>query len=251
MPTVATPPVSTLAAHLGDGPAPLYARVKQMIVQHIDNGSWPAHHRVPSEAELVNQLGFSRMTINRALRELTADGLLVRMQGVGTFVAEPKGRSALFEVNNIADEIAARGHQHSCQVVVLAEEAAGSERALALDMREGQRVFHSLIVHFENGVPVQIEDRYVNAQVAPDYLKQDFTLRTPYAYLSQVAPLTEGEHVVEAILAEPHECELLNIERGEPCLLIRRRTWSGRQPVTAARLIHPGSRHRLEGRFGK
>ncbi|MDQ4171965.1 UTRA domain-containing protein, partial [Pseudomonas aeruginosa] len=49
--------------------------------------------------------------------------------------------------------------------------------------------------------------------------------------------------------AEPAECKLLQIERGEPCLLIRRRTWSGRVAVTAARLLHPGSRHRLEGRF--
>jgi DNA-binding GntR family transcriptional regulator len=77
---------------MGEGPAPLYARVKQMITQQIDNGSWPPHHRVPSESELVSELGFSRMTINRALRELTAEGLLVRMQGVGTFVAEPKSR---------------------------------------------------------------------------------------------------------------------------------------------------------------
>jgi GntR family histidine utilization transcriptional repressor len=154
-------------------------------------------------------------------------------------------------VHNIADEIASRGHRHTCQVITLEEEAAGSERALALDMREGQKVFHSLIVHYENDIPVQIEDRFVNALVAPEYLKQDFTLQTPYAYLNQVAPLTEGEHVVEAILAEPSECKLLQIEKGEPCLLIRRRTWSGRQPVTAARLIHPGSRHRLEGRFHK
>jgi GntR family histidine utilization transcriptional repressor len=249
---VTTPPApSPLAAQMGDSPAPLYARVKQMINQQIANGTWPPHHRVPSESELVTQLGFSRMTINRALREMTAEGLLVRMQGVGTFVAEPKTQSALFEVHNIADEIAARGHRHTCKVMVLCEEAAGSERALALDMREGQRVFHSLIVHYENDIPVQIEDRFVNAAVAPEYLLQDFTEQTPYAYLSNVAPLTEGEHVVEAILAESEECELLQIEQGEPCLLIRRRTWSGRTPVTAARLIHPGSRHRLEGRFSK
>ena len=56
---------------------------------------------------------------------------------------------------------------------------------------------------------------------------------------------------VEAILADAAECKLLQIEPTEPCLLIRRRTWSGRQPVTAARLIHPGSRHSLEGRFSK
>ncbi|WP_121270359.1 GntR family transcriptional regulator, partial [Pseudomonas aeruginosa] len=162
---------SPLASQLGEVPAPLYARVKQMIVSQIQSGAWPPHHRVPSESELVSQLGFSRMTINRALRELTSDGLLVRMQGVGTFVAEPKGQSALFEVHNIADEIAARGHRHRCQVITLGEEVAGPERALALDVREGQRVFHSLIVHYENDIPVQIEDRYVNAAVAPDYLK--------------------------------------------------------------------------------
>ncbi|WP_407314391.1 histidine utilization repressor [Pseudomonas sp. nanlin1] len=233
-----------------ESPAPLYARVKQMIGREILTGNWPPHHRVPSESELVAQLGFSRMTINRALRELTAEGLLVRMQGVGTFVAEPKTRSALFEVHNIADEIAARGHRHTCQVVLLNEEPAGPQRAVALNLREGQRVYHSVIVHYEDGEPLQIEDRYVNAQAAPHYLEQDFTLQTPYAYLSKVAPLTEGEHVVEAILADPEECRLLQINPNEPCLLIRRRTWSGRQPVTAARLIHPGSRHRLEGRFG-
>ncbi|WP_425551616.1 GntR family transcriptional regulator, partial [Achromobacter dolens] len=86
-------------------PAPLYAQLKQMIAQQIRSGAWPAHYRVPSESELVQELGYSRMTINRALRELTAEGLLVRMQGVGTFVAQPKTRSALFAVNNIADEI--------------------------------------------------------------------------------------------------------------------------------------------------
>lgn len=245
-----TPPKPlSLADQLSEVPAPFYAQVKQMIVQQIQNGTWPAHHRVPSESELVEALGFSRMTINRALRELTADGVLVRMQGVGTFVAEPKGRSALFAVNNIADEITARGHRHQCKVIRLAEELASPERALALDIREGQRVFHSLVVHSENDVPVQLEERYVNAAVAPDYLKQDFTVLTPYAYLSRVAPLTEGEHVVEAILADAEECRLLQIERNEPCLLIRRRTWSGKQAVTSARLIHPGSRHRLEGRF--
>ncbi|PAU60183.1 histidine utilization repressor [Pseudomonas sp. PIC25] len=238
-----------LAAQLGDQPAPIYARVKQMIVAQIQSGAWPPHHRVPSESELVSQLGFSRMTINRALRELTAEGLLVRMQGVGTFVAEPKGQAALFEVHNIADEIAARGHRHRCEVIRLGEELAGPERAVALDIREGQRVFHSLIVHYENDVPVQVEDRYVNAELAPDYLKQDFSSLTPYAYLSQVAPLTEGEHVVEAILADAEECRLLRIERHEPCLLIRRRTWSGRRAVTSARLVYPGSRYRLEGRF--
>ena len=72
---------SPLASQLGEVPAPLYARVKQMIVSQIQSGAWPPHHRVPSESELVSQLGFSRMTINRACANSTSDGLLVRMQG--------------------------------------------------------------------------------------------------------------------------------------------------------------------------
>ncbi|MCG2877187.1 GntR family transcriptional regulator, partial [Obesumbacterium proteus] len=65
-------------------PAPLYEQVKKMITDNISSGAWPPNYRIPSEAELVAHLGFSRMTINRALRELTHQGLLVRMQGVGT-----------------------------------------------------------------------------------------------------------------------------------------------------------------------
>ena len=158
-----------------------------MIAQQIRSGVWPAHYRVPSESELVEELGFSRMTINRALRELTAEGLLVRMQGVGTFVAQPKARSALFAVNNIADEIAARNHRHHSRVIRLAEEPAGNEQALMLEIREGQPVFHSVIVHYEDDLPIQLEDRYVNVKLAPDYLKQDFTQGTPYEYLTRVA----------------------------------------------------------------
>ncbi|STU85518.1 Histidine utilization repressor [Klebsiella michiganensis] len=62
-------------------PAPFYERVKAMIKTKIHSGAWPANYRVPSESELVTLFGYSRMTINRALRELTAEGLLVRMQG--------------------------------------------------------------------------------------------------------------------------------------------------------------------------
>lgn len=244
------PAEPVIPAALSDSsPAPLYARVKQYISRKIADGSWPPHHRVPSETELVEELGVSRMTVNRALREMTADGLLVRMQGVGTFVAEPKRKSALYAINNIADEIAARGHRHHARVIQCVDEPAGIARAAALDVGEGQRVFHTVIVHYEDDVPIQLEDRYVNASVAPDYLRQDFTKQTPYEYLSRIAPLTEGEHVVEAVLASAEECALLQIERGEPCLLIRRRTWSGNRVVTAVRLLHPGSLHRLEGRF--
>ncbi|MEA4584906.1 histidine utilization repressor [Klebsiella pneumoniae] len=231
-------------------PAPFYEKVKQAISEKIHSGVWRPHDRIPSEAELVAQFGFSRMTINRALRELTDEGLLVRLQGVGTFVAEPKGQSALFEVRSIAAEIVARHHQHRCEVLLLEETRADHIQATALSVPEGTRIFHSLMVHYENEVPVQIEDRCVNAAVVPDYLPQDYTATTPHDYLSLIAPLTEGEHIVEAVQATAEECALLHIHAHDPCLLIRRRTWSTTHIVSHARLLFPGSRYRLQGRFG-
>ncbi|KZS50698.1 histidine utilization repressor [Rhizobium anhuiense] len=230
---------------------PLYAGVKQVILDRIHSGEWPPKYRVPSENELVVELGVSKMTANRALRELANEGELVRIQGVGSFVAERKGYSALFEVRNIAEEIAERGHVHEAAVVVLAQETASPEVADALELPIGAAVFHSLIVHSENGVPVQIEDRFVHPEAAPEYLDQDFSTLTPNAYLTAAAPLSGSEHVVEAAMPQAWECKLLTIMKSEPCLTIRRRTWSAKQVVSTARLVYPGHRYRLEARSGK
>ncbi|TCV95089.1 histidine utilization repressor [Biostraticola tofi] len=238
-----------LSAVMSATPAPIYQRVKQAIVQQIRTGVWAAHQRIPSESELVAELGVSRMTINRALRELTAEGYLLRMQGVGTFVAEAKPQTALLEVRNIADEIAARGHRHSSRLLALEARPASNVEAISLGIPAGSPLFHSLIVHYEDDIAVQIEDRSVNPFAAPDYMQQDFSVITPYIYLTQVAPLSAGEHRVEAINPSPRERELLQLSAGEPCLLIHRRTWSGSAVVTWARLLYPGSRYQLFGSF--
>lgn len=246
---------TSMLEHLFDGlpdtPLPIYAKLKQAIAQKISAGEWQANQRVPSEAEIVNALGVSRMTVNRALRELTAEGLLVRHQGLGTFVAEKKAHSALFEVHNIAEEIAARGHKHRAELLVLESARASVEEAMMLGVRTNHEIFRSVVVHYEDDLPIQIEERIVNASRAPDYDKQDFAKHTSYEYLMTTAPMTEGEHLVEAVLPTPTECERLQIAASEPCLQINRRTWAGDDIITVARLLHPGSRFQLFGHFGR
>ncbi|WP_024487018.1 UTRA domain-containing protein, partial [Serratia fonticola] len=144
---------------------------------------------------------------------------------------------------------AARGHRHSSKILQLTARPASAEEATALGIPPGQQLFYSQIVHYENDVPVQVEDRCVNPLAAPDYMKQDFDRVTPYIYLTQSAPLTAGEHIVEAVVPTKHERELLQLEDHEPGLLIHRRTWSGKMVVTSARLLYPGSRYQLFGRF--
>ncbi len=158
-------------------PQPLYAKVKDHILSHIRSGAWAPGARVPSENELVESFGISRMTANRALRELTADGFLARVPGVGTFVREAEpARSSLIELKSIAEEIAARGHRHDTQIAPQEglDGDAGARRRIRKPARSCA-LAHVMIVHSENGVPVQLEDRYVNLEVAPDFLKQDFT----------------------------------------------------------------------------
>jgi GntR family histidine utilization transcriptional repressor len=228
---------------------PRYHQLKEMIIRRISEGDLLPLDRVPSENELVESMQVSRMTANRALRELTNEGYVDRIAGRGTFVADFRARSHVLEVQNIADEIARRGHRHRSDVVRQSEQHARGEIAKALQVEQGSRIFHLLLVHFENGVPVQVEDRHVVADFAPDCLAQDFTRITPSAYLTGIAPLAEAEQVVRA--AQPNQAiqKHLHMAPGEPCLVIIRRTWSHGRPVTFARLHHPGSRYELSGHY--
>ena len=229
----------------------LYQRVKDHIRQRIDAGVWQPGDRIPSEQELVAELGMSRMTIHRALRELAALGLLERHAGVGTFVAHagPSPKSGLMNITDIAQEIRARGHAYTCDLLQVGRASAQLEVATALGLPTGASIFHVLCLHRENGVPVQLEDRYVNPAAAPGFLDQDFAVTGCSAYLIRTVPLDEMEHVVYAVQPTAEEAELLGIRPTHPCLALSRRTWSEQMAVTFVRCLHPGSRYRLGSRF--
>jgi GntR family histidine utilization transcriptional repressor len=240
-----TPPTR----HRPDPSLALYAQVKDHISRKIQDGTWPAGHRLPSESELVAQFGISRMTVNRALRELVAQGRIVRMAGVGSFVAETKPQSTLLQIANIASEIRQRGHDYRCKMLAVERLPASPDVAAWLDLRAGSSVFHSACLHLENGTPVQLEERYVNPQVVPDYLAQDFAAMPPSEYLVRHVPFDQIEHVVDAVLPTPEQAGHLAMAPADPCLLLTRRTWTRNIPVTWVRCLHPASRYSLGSRF--
>jgi len=219
--------------------------IKQHICQKIESGEWQQHEKVASENVLAEQFSVSRMTARRALQELTEQGLLVRSQGSGTFVATFKSQSSLLEIRNIADEIQDRGHQHHAKQLTLKAVAVNEEITILLNLKSSEKVFYSELLHFENDQPIQLEQRYVNSALVKNYLNQDFTQTTPHEYLSSEAPLTEATHEVEAILASYDICQLLTIEESIPCLQVKRRTWSSQGVVSLAILTAPGNKYRL------
>ncbi len=228
---------------------PRYRQLKELIIGQISSGELQPRDRVPSENELVDATGVSRMTANRALRELNDEGYVERVAGVGTFVADFKAVSHVLEVRNIADEVALRGHVHSASVLLQERVPADSKTAAALDIETGAAVFHLKLIHLESGIAIQIEDRFVLAEFAPQLLQQDFTAVTPSAYLSSISPLQEAEHVVRAEMPTKEISDHLEMDAHEPCLVVTRRTWAHARPVSFAKLYHPGSRFELSGHY--
>ena len=225
---------------------PRFQLVKDFLLNGINNQRYPVGSRIPTEMQLAQQFNVSRMTVHKAIRDLVNAGYLVRYQGQGTFVCEQKPVSAFADIRNIADEIRLRGHQYSNRVIRLEQISASAAVATQLGIRTGSPVYLSCIVHLENGQPVQLEERYINPQFAPDYLQQDFTQTTPNEYLTQTCPASDAEHIIEAILPDTGSCQLLEISANEPCLRVHRRTWSQQHLISSAFLTYPGSRYRLQ-----
>jgi GntR family histidine utilization transcriptional repressor len=227
--------------------APAYQRIKGWLLARIEAGEWREGDRIPSEPELARRFKVARMTVNRAVRELAAAHLLVRAPGSGTFVAPPRHESTLVEIRSIAEELRWRGAVHSAQVRRLAEARADKALAAELGVAEGEPLFHSVVLHRADGVPVQLEERWVVPAAAPEYLRQDFAQITPSEYLMRVAPLARVDYRVEARLPGEAIAEALDLGPGEPCLLLHRRTFSRGHAAGVADLWHPGARYRLTG----
>jgi GntR family histidine utilization transcriptional repressor len=221
--------------------------IKEHIIRRIELHEWQAGDRVPSENDLATEFSVSRMTARRALQELGEEGILVRTQGLGSFVADARPRSSILEIHSIDKEIQDRGHIYKARLLELAEVKAGRTTALMLGLEKGSNVYHSIVLHHENNIPLQYEERFVNPRFGPDYLQQDFTHITPSNYLSQISPLTEADQTVEAVTVSDAVAQLLDIDTNEPCLKVSRRTWCHQGIVNIANLYYPGSRYRLGG----
>lgn len=155
----------------------------------------------------------------------------------------------MLELLDIAEEIRRRKGEHGCEEKLLRSEPATKAFAFLFGVEEGAPLYHSIMLHRENGLPIQYEERWVNPEVAPDYLNQDFARMTPGAYLWTIVKNPHIEHIVEARIPLPAIRKLLDMREGEPCLLLHRRSLLGKRTVARGWFWHPGSRYRLGAEF--
>lgn len=228
---------------------PKYRLIADFIKNQLGSLKWREGFQIPSETELASQFSASRMTARKAVDEVVSLGLLQRVPSVGTFVrAISSTQSSLLEVKNIADEILARGHNH--KMIVLSKLRLVPNETIATTFSsQGASVFKIIIIHHENDIPIQLEERYVNAQKVPDFLQQDFSKITANEYLSSIAPLTEAEISVEAVMPTQILRHNLRLDDHTPCLKVTRSTYSNGQPISYVVLYHPADKFKLTSRF--
>lgn len=228
---------------------PAYQRIKDYVREQIERGIWREGDLIPTERALCDQFGVSRMTVHRAMRELTADQWLIRQQGSGTYVAPAKIPSTLIEIRSIAQDIQDRGHRHSCRVLLLESTRVNAAQSKRFGLDIGAPLFHSRIVHYENDTPIQLEDRVVDALRLPDYLDQNWNVTTPNEYLMRMAPMPSGEYTIEVKLPSIEVASPLDIPPDQPCLVLDRITQSGGAFASHAIMWYPGNRYKLAGRL--
>jgi GntR family histidine utilization transcriptional repressor len=228
---------------------PKFAVIANFMRRKINAGAWLPGDRAPSESELCALFDVSRMTARRALDQLALDGLIVRRRGAGSFIANNGVRSSYMVIRNIADEIVEIGRSYASRVLDHCAQKAPPAVAYAHDLKAGDEVFHSRIVHLADDVPVQLEYRYVRPDAAPGYITADFVTETPNQYLQRVCPLTDAHQQVTAGLPNALERKALDIRDRQPCLLITRVTSSHVGLVSYARILAPANRYHLSGQL--
>lgn len=203
---------------------------------------WLPGARIPDEADLAAEFGCARATVNRALRELAAAGLLVRRRKAGSFVAQTPARKATFEIPIIRQDVEARGLVHGYRLLAADSCALPPDIQALLGLSAAPAFLHLRALHLANGRPFCLEDRWLNP-ATPGVASADFAVLSANEWLVRNRPFSAGSIAFFAHAAEAGLAGLLDCPPGAALFVVERATFAGEQPITAVRLTYaPGYR---------
>ena len=228
---------------------PRYLQIKNEILQQIQTGVLQPGDRISSEHRLAKRHAVSRLTVQRALRELVSEGLLRRAQGSGTFVTNFTHRFSLIEVRDVVDEIVRLGGEPTTEVLLHRRVSPSDDVRQLLELGADVDVFHVALLQQMDGEPVAHEERFALMTVYSDFLEQDFSKRSVFDYLASRSSLEEIENIVSAVHVDKRLASLLEIDVSEPCVHVRRRNWYRGECVTLTRITYAGTRQVLGSRY--
>lgn len=205
--------------------SPLYQQIKGLITQSLQSGEWKPGELIPSEIELAARFKVSQGTVRKAIDELSAENLVVRRQGKGTFVATHHEARSQFRFLRLVPDSGERSYPEN-KIIEVKRLRAPAEVARLLEMKAGESVVFLKRVQSFGGVPTILEELWL-----PGTIFKGLTLERLNEYKGPMYALFESEfgtHMIRAkeeiraVCADQLAAQLLLIDVGTPLLHVER-----------------------------
>ncbi|WP_372887307.1 GntR family transcriptional regulator [Shimia sp.] len=211
--------------------------VKDRVRRRIVGGHWPPGALLPNEVDLAAEFQCARTTVNRAMRELAEEGLVERKRKAGTRVLPSPTRQARFAIPIVREEIESRGLRYRYALVQREIIDTPDWLRARIGLDQGGRLVHLTCMHFGDGHPYQLEDRWINLAALPQAAEADFTRRGPNEWLIAEVPYSDAEISFSAMAADAGIARHMGCGEGDALFLAERSTWWQGQPITYVRLV--------------
>jgi len=227
---------------------PKYVQIQDHLTGLIETNKLHPGDLVPSERELSDRFGVSRMTARHALTSLVTYGLLVRIQGKGTFVAAPKVEHDIGSLVSFTESSLRRGIKPSGRLLKFETVEAGESLAQTLKLNLGQPVYLLIRVRYGNNVPMVLEKCYFPCHRCPGIERFNLEQSSIYQIWRDEYGIAFGKmrQTLEPVAADELESESLHVPIGSPLMLVERISYDTEgQPVEFAKDVHRGDRTRF------
>ena len=228
---------------------PLHEQISSWLREEIDSGSLPPDAQLPSEHDLCQQFGVSRVTVRRALQTLEADGLIFRRQGLGSFVCDRRMAQGLVRLTDFAQDMARAGLEASSRVLHQENEPAPAPIAERLALAPGSPVLRLDRLRLGDGEPLALDRTWIPPYYAQLVHGHDLARETLYRVLEREygIPALSGRYRITAGAADDETAHLLHVAPGDPLLVIERTTRTvGEKPVYFQRRFYRSDRMAYE-----
>lgn len=221
---------------------PMYSQIREIIRRRVLDGTYAPHSQVPSESQMMEAFGVSRITVRQALADLQREGLIFKVAGKGSFVAKPKAFQSLSRLQGFGEAMAPSGYETFSQVLSARAVKAGELVARRLQVKPGAKVFEIQRLRYLNREPISVDVSYFGRALGERLAREDLPARDIFLILENDygMQLTHAELQIEAISADESLARHLRIAEASPLLRIERLTHAGEQPVDFEFLYYRG-----------
>lgn len=209
-----------------------WKEVRDQIRAHILDRTYAPGDKLPRDADIADQLGCARSTVQRAMRELADAGIVERKRKGGTHVRMDPVTRATVDIPIARREVEKRGSVYSYQLIEQGFVKTPREITGKFELSESAELLRVRALHLADYKPHIYEDRWICTETVPEILKVDLSRESANEWLVRNKPYTRCDLRFYALSATQQHAEILDIEQGSALLVIERTTWIGRAPIT-------------------